>query len=314
MYVVALDIGRAKAIAAILNEKGVVLVRENLPSVIAGHEIRLDVCVQAIKRLMCKMALKAEDFVGLGVSLPGIVDYEAGVLIHMPYANYENIAVTEFLAANLGIANIQCENDVNACAIAEQRFGLGRTYTDFVWMAVDAGVSGAVVEGSKLVHGGQGFAGEIGHLKVEYKTPAHCPCGQFGCLEVHGSGTALVREIRKRRLESQAFADTLEEMGLKPDEAGCAALAKAGNPDALEIMDRMGTYLGRGISYCINILNTQAIVIGGSVSAFLELLLPSIRISIQQNALKRMQDINIVKNPLGIEASLLGAAALILEN
>lgn len=313
MYIAALDIGGTKTIAAVLDDKGVILEQENFPSVVASYEEHLELCVQAMKGLMRQMELKAEDFAGLGVSLPGIVDHEKGVLIYAPYANWENIGVAEFFSANLGILNVQCENDVNACAIGEQRFGLGRKYTDFIWMTVSTGVGGAVVEDSKLVRGGHGFAGELGHLKVEYKKPAHCPCGQYGCLEAHGSGTALIRETRKRRLESPGFSLALEEMGLKPDGAGCAALAKAGNTDALEIMNQIGTYLGRGISYCINILDTQAIVIGGGVAASLELLLPSIRVSIHQNAFERMQAVDIVKTPLGYEAALMGAAALVLE-
>lgn len=313
MYIAALDIGGTKTIAAVLDDKGVILAQENFPSVVSGHEKHLELCVQSMKRLMRQLELNSEDFVGLGVSLPGIVDYEGGILIYAPYANWKNIAVAEFLAKNLGILKVQCENDVNACAIGEQRFGLGRKYTDFIWMTVSTGVGGAVVEGSKLVRGGHGFAGELGHLKVEYKKPAHCPCGQYGCLEAHGSGTALIRETRKRRLESPAFSLALEEMGLKPDGAGCAALAKVGNTDALEIMNQIGTYLGRGISYCINILDTQAIVIGGGVAASLDLLLPSIRVSIQQNTFERLQAIDIVKTPLGYEAALLGAAALVLE-
>lgn len=313
MYIAALDIGGTKTIAAVLDEKGTVLAQENFPSVVASYENHLELCVQSMKRLMRQMELKAEDFIGLGVSLPGIVDNEKGVLIYAPYANWKNVQVGEYLVKNLGISKVRCENDVNACAIGEQRFGIGTKYTDFVWMTVSTGVGGAVVEGSKLVRGGHGFAGELGHLKVEYKAPAHCPCGQYGCLEAHGSGTALTRETRKRSLTSPAFAKALAEMGLQTDAAGCAELAKAGNTDALEIMDQIGTYLGRGISYCINILNTQAIVIGGGVAASLELLLPSIRVSVQQNAYKQMQDIDIIKTPLGYEAALLGAAALVLE-
>ena len=313
MHIAALDIGGTKTIAAILDEKGAILAQETFLSVVASYETHLELCIQAMKRLMQQMELKPEELAGLGVSLPGIVDHKKGVLIYAPYAAWENVAVAEFLAANLGISKVRCENDVNACAIGEQRFGLGSKYTDFIWMTVSTGVGGAVVEGSKLVRGSHGFAGELGHLKVEYKKPAHCPCGQYGCLEAHGSGTALIRETRKCRRKSPAFAKALETMGLKPDGAGCAALAKTGNTDALMIMEQIGTYLGRGMSYCINILNTQAIVIGGGVAQSLDLLLPSIRSSIQQNAFKRMQDIEIVKTPLGYEAALLGAAALVLE-
>lgn len=313
MYVAALDIGGTKTIVAILDEKGTVLAKENFPSVIASYETHLGSCVQSLKHLMQQMELAADDFTGIGVALPGIVNNKEGVLLYAPYADWENVPVSEFLRSKLGFSKVQCENDVNACAIGEQRFGIGKNYTDFIWMTVSTGVGGAVVENSKLVRGGYGFAGELGHLKVEYKQPAHCPCGQYGCLEAHGSGTALIRETRKRALDSPAFAKALEEMNLKPDGAGCAVLAREGNNDALDILDQIGIYLGRGISYCINILNTQAVIIGGGVAASLDLLLPSIRTSVQQNAFRRMQNIDIIKTPLGYEAALLGAAALVLE-
>lgn len=313
MYIAALDIGGTKTIAAILDETGNIRAWENFPSVVESYEGHLEICVQAMERLMNQNGLNADDIAGLGVSLPGIVDNEKGILIYAPYANWENVPVAEYFSSRLGISVVRCENDVNACAIGERRFGLGSIYTDFIWMTVSTGVGGAVVEGTKLVRGGHGFAGELGHLKVEYENPSHCPCGQYGCLEAHGSGTALIRETKKRTEDSPGFAKALEKMGLKPDGAGCAALSKAGNIEAQDIMNQIGTYLGRGISYCVNILDTQAVVIGGGVAASLDLLLPSIRAAVQQNAFKRMQNIDIVKTPLGYEAALLGAAALVLE-
>jgi len=114
--------------------------------------------------------------------------------------------------------------------------------------------------------------------------------------------------------ESSAFAKALKGRGLKPDGAGCAALAKEGNKDAMEILTQMGTYLGRGVSYCINVLDTQIVVIGGGVAASLNLLLPSIRASIRQNTFMRMQNIEIIETPLGYEAALLGAASLVLTH
>lgn len=313
MYIAALDIGGTKTIAAVLNEKGEILAQENFPSLVSSYEAHLELCAGAMKRQMEKAGVTGDKLAGLGVSLPGIVDNENGVLIYAPYANWENIHVAEYLSERLGIKRICCENDVNACAIGELRFGLGSRYSDFIWMTVSTGVGGAVIENARLVRGGHGFAGELGHLKVEYAHPAHCPCGQEGCLEAHGSGTALNRETKRLAERSAEFAQALADMGRKADGAGCAALAKAGNREALEIMEQIGTYLGRGISYCVNILNTQAVVIGGGVAASLELLLPAIRASVQKNAFKRMQNIDIVRTPLGYEAALMGAAALVLQ-
>lgn len=313
MYIAALDIGGTKTIAAILDGNGKVIVKEQFPSVVTSYERHLDLCTQAMNRLQQQMGIKTGDLEGLGISLPGIVDRDKGMLIYAPYANWKNVAVADYFKEKLGIEKIRCENDVNACAVGENYFGLGKQYTDFVWMTVSTGVGGAVVANSKLLRGGHGFAGEFGHLKVEYENPAYCPCGQYGCLEAHGSGTALIRKTRKRKLESEIFAKALEERNLVADGAGCAALAKDGNRDAQEIMDQIGMYLGRGISYCLNILDPQAVVIGGGVAESLTLLLSSIHREIQKNTFQRMQDVDIVKTPLGYEAALLGAAALILE-
>lgn len=313
MYIAALDIGGTKTIAAVLNEKGEILAQENFPSLVSSYEAHLELCVDAMERQMEKAGVTADELEGLGVSLPGIVDSEKGVLIYAPYANWENIPVAEYLSGRLGIKKVHCENDVNACATGELRFGLGSRYSDFIWMTVSTGVGGAVVEHAKLVRGGHGFAGELGHLKVEYAHPAHCPCGQDGCLEAHGSGTALIRETKRMAERSAEFAKALADLGKKADGAGCAALANAGNAEALQIMEQIGMYLGRGISYCINILDVQAVVIGGGVAASLELLLPAIRASIRKNAFQRMQNIDIVRTPLGYEAALMGAAALVLH-
>ncbi len=313
MKIAALDIGGTKTIAAIVNEDGVIQTSENFPSVVGSWQEHLELCAQALERLMARAHLTAADFAGLGVSLPGIVDSGRGELIYAPYAGWEHVPVAEVLSRRLGFSGIRCENDVNACAIGELKFGLGSTYSDFVWMTVSTGVGGAVVEHSQLVRGGHGFAGELGHIKVEYTHPEHCPCGQEGCLEAHGSGTALIRETKRRCRESETFARALSSAGWKPDGAGCAALARAGNPDALEIMDRIGTYLGRGISCCVNILDPQAVVIGGGVAASLDLLLPSIRAAIRADAFGRMQDVEILRTPLGYEAALYGAAALVLD-
>ena len=313
MYIAALDIGGTKTIAAVLDENGKVIIKEQFPSIVASYEKHLELCAQTMERLLRQIKTGAAELKGLGISLPGIVDRERGILIYAPYANWESVAVADYFRQRLGIGEIRCENDVNACAVGENHFGLGKRYTDFIWMTVSTGVGGALVENSKLVRGGHGFVGEFGHLKVEYKNPAHCPCGQYGCLEAHGSGTALIRETRRRQQNSAAFAKALEERGLSADGAGCAALAKEGNLEAKEIMDQIGMYLGRGISYCLNILDPQAVVIGGGVARSLDLLLPSLRREIRQSTFQRMQDVDIVETPLGYEAALMGAAALILE-
>lgn len=313
MYFAAFDIGGTKTIVAIVKENGEIITKKQFPSYVQSSKVHLDLCIDAFREELKEQELTSEQIGGIGVTLPGIVDNEHGILLYAPFANWKDVHVAEYLTEQLGVTNVCCENDVNACAIGELKFGLGKKYTDFVWMTVSTGVGGAVVSDSKLNRGAEGFAGELGHLKVEYDHPVQCPCGQWGCLEAHGSGTAMNRMMAETAEKNPEFAAKLEEKGLKKDGAGCAALAGEGNEEAQKIFDTIGMYLGRGIAYCINVLNPQAIVIGGGVSASLERIRPSIQETVEKQAFGRMNKVDVVCTPLGYEAALIGAAALVIK-
>jgi len=313
MYTAALDIGGTKTIAAVIDEKGQICEKQTFPTFVADSHSHLDKCVLALRDVFSRIGVNASSISGIGVSLPGIVNSEEGVLLYAPYAKWENVPIAAYLSEKLNIESVFCENDVNACAIGEQMFGLGKKYTDFVWMTVSTGVGGAVVVDSKLVKGAHGIAGELGHLKVEYTSPARCPCGQYGCMEAHASGTATGRAIQQKIKADPAFAEAFSAASVKPDGAGCDKLARAGNKDALQIFEQIGMYLGRGISYCVNILNTQAVIIGGGASASLDLMLPGICSAVKENTFEKMQNFEVIRTPLGYEAALLGAATLVMQ-
>ena len=314
MYIGALDIGGTKTITAITDEKGNVIDSVNFPTLLRDSYENLALCIRELRRMLKEHGIRMEELAGIGVSLPGIVDREKGVLIYSPFSKWENIAVADTLRRETDVQRVECENDVNACAVGELRFGLGRQYSDFIWMTVSTGVGGAVVADGKLLRGANGFAGELGHLKVEYSEPHPCPCGQTGCLEAHGSGTALNRLTLKRQESDPDFAAALRAIGAeKADGKACAMLAAEGNKAALGIFDTVGMYLGRGIAYCVNILNPQAVVIGGGVSASLELLRPGIERELKADAFHKMDTPAIVRTALGYEAALIGAAALVLQ-
>lgn len=314
MYIAALDIGGTKTIAALVSWDGQVIDRETWPTCLRDSYENLDLCVAALKRLMEKHGVTQESLAGIGVTLPGIVDRQSGTLLYAPFSKWENVAAAEYLRRETGVQRVECENDVNACAVGELTYGLGKTYSDFVWMTVSTGVGGAVVADGRLLRGADGFAGELGHLKVEYDHPALCPCGQWGCLEAHGSGTALNRLTKERQESDGDFSAALAAIGAeKPDGKACAMLAAQGNVAAKEIFETVGMYLGRGIAYCVNILNPRAIVIGGGVSASLDYLMPGIEKAVEAGAFKKMERPRIVATPLGYEAALIGAAALIRQ-
>jgi len=313
MYIAALDIGGTKTIVAICDEKGQVCEKKVFPTVVSNSDLHLDNCVLAFRNLFSRMGINAPSIIGIGVSLPGVVNSEEGVLLYAPYSRWRNVRIAEYLSKKLNIDKVVCENDVNACAIGEQIFGVGRKYKDFIWITVSTGIGGAVVVNSELVKGTQGFAGELGHLKVEYTNPARCSCGQYGCMEAHASGTAITNVIQQKIKNEPAFAGLFSATSVEQNGIGCEKLARTGNEDALRIFEQVGIYLGRGISYCVNILNTQAVIIGGGVAESLDLMLPGIQVAVKKNVFEKVQDFEVVKTPLGYEAALLGAVALVIQ-
>lgn len=313
MVYAALDIGGTKTIAALVDEKGAVLRQEKFATDVRDCGVHLEKCADSLRHMLSEEGAAAASVPGIGVSLPGIVDNDGGILLNAPYAGWHDVPVAGILNGLLGIPRVRCENDVNACALAELRFGAGSRYSDFVWMTVSTGVGGACVADGRLIRGAQGFAGELGHLKVEYEAPATCPCGQKGCLEAHGSGTALRREIETAVREDTGFANAFAERSYPINAESCALLAAEGNGAAKRIFARIGKYLGRGMAYCINVLNPRAIIVGGGVAASLELMLESIREEIASDAHTALRNVDVLATPLGYEAALLGAASLVID-
>jgi len=312
MYVGAFDIGGTKTIIALADETGRVYEKKQFSTDTRDCRTHIEKCCDLFREFLHRQGLDASRIGGIGVNLPGPVDREKGVLIRAVYAGWNNVPAKEWISEMLGIEHIVCENDVNSCAMGELKFGLGKQYGSFGWMTVSTGVGGAVVCGGKLIRGAHGYAGEFGHIKVEYDNPNTCPCGESGCLEAHGSGTALNRLIARQVQTDPAFRAAFETLGETPSGASCAKLAKGGNETALALFHQTGRYLGRGIACYTNILDPDAVFIGGGVSASLDLLMPGIRSAVEEYTFAQMSDVAILPTALGYEAALMGAIAITL--
>ncbi len=312
MFVGAFDIGGTKTIVALADETGRIYEKEQFPTNTGDCWAHIEKCCDLFRVFLHRRQLEPDQIAGIGVNLPGPVDREKGILIRAVYAGWNNVPVKDWISKLLGIGHIVCENDVNSCAMGELKFGKGKEYDSFGWMTVSTGVGGAVVCDGKLIRGAHGYAGEFGHIKVEYANPRACPCGEFGCLEAHGSGTALNRLIGERVQADPEFRTAFRELGEEPSGASCAKLARNGNPTAQALFTQVGRYLGKGIACYTNILDPEAVFIGGGVSASLDLLMPGIRSAIREYTFAQMQDVKILPTALGYEAALMGAIAIAL--
>ena len=207
------------------------------------------------------------------------------------------------------------ENDANAAAWAEARFGAGRGEGNVVVVTVGTGIGGGIVVGGQLLRGRFGVAAEIGHINI-VPDGRRCGCGLQGCCEQYASGRALVQEAYEQAIASPALANELLRLaGGEP--AGITGpivteAARSGDVAALQCFDEVGRWLGRGIAQLAAILDPGVFVIGGGVSVAGELLRePTVRAfrkHLTARGHRPTADVRMAE--LGPEAGIVGAADL----
>ena len=208
-----------------------------------------------------------EEIVGVGLGVAGFVDSTQSVVLTAANLGWTAEPIKAQLEESLGLP-VVVENDANAAAWGEFRFGAGVGQSDMVMVTVGTGVGGGIVLGGKLLRGHNGVAAEFGHL-VMVPDGRLCGCGRHGCWEQYASGNSLVRYARDLAAEERAEAKIMLSLGDGTPE-GIQGLhvtegALQGDAVALEAFDRLGLWLGRGMADVAALLDPAIFVIGGGV-------------------------------------------------
>jgi glucokinase len=196
----------------------------------------------------------------VGVSAPGPLDRARGAVLRPPnLPGWDDVPVRDVLADALGLP-VRLENDANAAALAEWRFGAGRGFRDVVYLTMSTGIGAGLVLDGRLHAGALGNAGEIGHMPVEWDGE-RCACGMSGCLEAYAGGAAWTRRLRALTpAGSRVAALAGGPEGVTPEHV--VAAAREGDAFALAEFDRYNRYLARGLAALVFVLAPQAIVLG----------------------------------------------------
>lgn len=302
--VLALDIGGTKTAAAVV--RGGVL--DHLPSAPTPTDSAV-----AIEELVVSYAVQAAErgsLTGVGLSVAGFIDGDRARVNLAPNLPLTGHDLGGRLATRLGLP-VWVENDVNAAAWGEFRAGRGApTPSPFVLVMVGTGLGGGVVVDGRLLRGGRGAAGEIGHLElVEGGRP--CGCGLRGCWEQYASGTALVRRAREELAAGRASV-LAEHAGSAVSLRGHDVLeaARAGDALALELYAELGVHLGRGIAMLSVVIDPSLVVLGGGVAAATDFFLPSLQATLAARTDDALPLPTLVCSTLGGDAPLLGMADL----
>lgn len=215
----------------------------------------VETVVDALTR---RLGAGASRLVGVGVTVSGDVDAEAGRVRHSPLLGWRDVALAEQLASRLG-RSVRVDNDVRALTVAEQWFGVGASGVDtFAIVTIGAGIGCGIYLHGEVVSGAFGVAGEIGHLPLADAGLA-CTCGRIDCVETVASSDAIVRAVREQ---------TGRE-GLTIGEV--AAMAHAGDAVALAAFDRAAAAIGTALAVVVNLTGPAVVVIEGEAVGDFEL-------------------------------------------
>lgn len=197
----------------------------------------------------------------VSIAFPGIIS--KGKVIYSPnLPNMANVNFSKLLASKFH-KKIYIENDANAQALAKKIFGKGQKIKNFVYMTIGSGIGGAIIIDDKLYKGFNGLAGEIGHTVIMAGGPL-CGCNRHGCVEALASGLSISRRAKERLSESNT---TLKKMPLTEIDAKTIFNAKKeGDPLAIKVIEDTAEYIAICIANIINILDPEAIVIGGGIT------------------------------------------------
>lgn len=281
-----------------------------------GPEETLSRVETLIEQTVADSPVRLADVVGLGIGLPGPVEFASGRTISPPIMpGWNNFPVRDRLAGRFGV-DVVVDNDVNTMATGEQRAGLARGVGNFVFVKVGTGIGAGVFSNGLLHRGADGAAGDIGHIAVEGDSKVLCRCGRRGCLEAYAGGSALARQAAEAAEtgRSRYLAGRLEISGRPLTAADISAGASAGDPACLELLHQAARRLGQAMSGCVNFFNPSLIVFGGGVSRAGDLLLPGIRQAVLELSLPlATRNLRIDITRLGEAAGTIGAAFAVID-
>ena len=308
-YVFGVDIGGTTVKLGLFNKAAELLDKWEIPTVKGngGEQILPDVAKSILKKMEEKGIAKS-DIIGIGAGAPGAVDEEGTMVGGAVNLGWGVLNIPQILREYLDVP-VKAANDANVAALGEMWQGGGKGHRNMVAVTLGTGVGGGIIVEGKILTGATGAGGEIGHIHMEDNETELCGCKKKGCLEQYASATGIVR-LAKRRLAEDDKPSCLREGEISAKTVFDGV--KAGDEVAIEIAERFGNYLGKGLAMVACTVNPEVFVIGGGVSKAGEILLSFIKPSFEKYVFSPCKKVEFALAKLGNDAGIYGAAALVI--
>ena len=309
-YVFGVDVGGTTVKLGLFDINGNVIDKWEIPTRTenGGEKILADVA-EAIKGKRAQKQIGKEDVAGGGVGVPGPVDGN-GIVHKAVNLGWGTVDLKKELGALLDGMGVEGGNDANVAALGEMWKGGGQGHQSLVAVTLGTGVGGGIIINGKILTGSTGAGGEIGHIHVEDNETEACGCGNFGCLEEYASATGITR------LANRALKASDKDSVLRTGEVSAKTVfdaVKAGDELAIEVAQKFGDYLGKGLGIIAGVIDPEIFVIGGGVSKAGEVLFEYIRPSYERTVFHACRNTAFALATLGNDAGIYGAAKMVLD-
>jgi glucokinase len=313
--IIGVDIGGTKVAAGLVDPSGEIRRQIRKPMVsdqdaaagLAAVCRGIDALLEGERKDLAKIR-------GIGICAPGPLDPATGTVINPPNVTcWRNFPLSQEVEKIYGV-KVTIDNDANAAALAEARWGAGRGFRQIFYATVGTGIGTGIVFDGSIYHGRTGAAGEGGHNTIDFRGP-RCGCGKPGCIEAFAGGPAIARRARAKLVErSVDGAALLELAGGEIEKVTTEMVGRAsatGDLVAKETMDETVEFLSIWLGNMIDLLDPDVIIIGGGVSGMLSSFFVDIRQRLPKWCINsRSQEIPLLKARYGADAGIAGGAAL----
>ena len=314
---VGVDIGGTKIAAGLVNHGGEIISRTRVPMVANGEAATgLSAVISAIDSLSSTATPepKIQPLIrAIGICSPGPLDPITGVVINPPNLPcWRNFPLATEIAKVYRLP-VKVDNDANAAALAEARWGAGRGYRNVFYVAIGTGIGTGIVFDGRIHHGRTGAAGEGGHLSIDYRGPI-CGCGKPGCIEVFASGPAIAKRAHTKLAADHTRRSTILELANGSVDVTSEMVGKAyagGDPLAKEVLQETIDFLALWLGNIVDLLEPDVAIIGGGVASMLTPFFDELRNRLPSCSVNsRCREMPIVVAHYGAEAGIAGGAAL----
>lgn len=305
---IGIDIGGTKLVGGVVDEQGAVFATARRESPASDP----DAIERAVEQVVSELT-ESHEVVAVGVGAAGFIDSDQSRVLFAPNLAWRNEPLKADLEPRLHLP-VVVENDANAAAWGEYRFGRHRDAVDLILVTVGTGIGGGIVMNGELHRGAFGIAAEFGHMRA-VPSGIPCGCGNRGCWEQYASGSALVRNAREAAIQSTDGAGILDSVGGDVTSITGPSIMEAalrGDPFAAAQFAEVGRWLGEGLASLAAVFDPGVIVIGGGVSEAGDLLLSSARAAFTTHLTgsSHRPHAEIRQAALGNAAGMIGAADL----